>query len=284
MFLTKSIALLAATAGLVSAAPSGLVQPRRCASEEPSQNILAGLEEIKVNEQRQFRTANEPINVPVNFHVAASSQKTEELSDEVLAKQFEVMRDAFAKYNVNFTFNGTDRIVDDDIATGMIDGSGRRDREQQKAFDYYVRDTRLGDYATLNVYFYTDFPSGLFGLCYFPEKTTTGSDVFWSDGCQINSGTVPGGPIENYNLGHTVTHEVGHWFGLLHVFQGQTCGGTGDQIDDTPVQSTATSGCPTKKDSCPKLEGMDSVHNFMDYSTDAWLVFQTLLHMRIACR
>ena len=76
-----------------------------------------------------------------------------------------------------------------------------------------------------------------------------------------------------YDEGQTAVHETGHWLGLLHTFQGYSCSGPGDYIDDTPQQSQSTDGCPNTiplKDSCPSLPGMDAIHNFMDYSTDAW--------------
>ncbi|KAG8803573.1 hypothetical protein FRC16_004446 [Serendipita sp. 398] len=41
-----------------------------------------------------------------------------------------------------------------------------------------------------------------------------------------------------------------------------------DYVSDTPPQSTATSGCPSSQDSCSG-GGVDSIHNYMDYSTDA---------------
>jgi len=68
--------------------------------------------------------------------------------------------------------------------------------------------------------------------------------------------------------GYTAVHEVGHWFGLLHTFEGRSCDGPGDYVDDTPQQETDTAGCPTGKDSCPDVVGSDMVSNFMDYSSD----------------
>ena len=90
---------------------------------------------------------------------------------------------------------------------------------------------------------------------------------------------MPGGATYGYNLGKTAVHEVGHWFGLLHTFQDTTCavGDPGDWIADTPQEAVSTEGCPVGgmgggwvKNSCPEREGVDPVHNYMDYSTDQW--------------
>ncbi|KAF1926871.1 uncharacterized protein M421DRAFT_422475 [Didymella exigua CBS 183.55] len=84
---------------------------------------------------------------------------------------------------------------------------------------------------------------------------------------------MPDGLMDGFNKGKTAVHETGHWLGLLHTFEGYSCDGPGDYIDDTPVESTATDGCPTdpKKQSCPSQQKpgeSDPIHNYMDYSID----------------
>lgn len=168
---------------------------------------------------------------------------------------------------------------------------------------------RRGTYRTLNIYFQTDlqvspgssigarndddnddnnnnnnnsigmlpispqFASNLLGFCTLPNPRINSSSPpadYIEDGCNILAATMPGGSIAHYNLGGTTVHEVGHWNGLLHTFQGETCApdSDGDYIPDTPLQSVPTDGCPPTKDSCPDSPGQDSIHNFMDYSSD----------------
>jgi hypothetical protein len=129
---------------------------------------------------------------------------------------------------------------------------------------------RRGSYADLNLYFLSNLGDGTLGFCYFPKNIAPGSEDLTLDGCVVLSGTVPGGNVPPFNLGGTAVHEVGHWFGLFHVFQGQSCGGQGDFVSDTPLQRTPTSGCPRRKDSCRNSPGLDSISNWMDYSDDAW--------------
>lgn len=115
----------------------------------------------------------------------------------------------------------------------------------------------------LQSYFLSDLGGDLLGICYFPETLKNSTDTLRLDGCMVLAGTMPGGSTENYDEGKTAVHEVGHWFGLFHTFQGSSCSGSGDDIQDTPAQMTSTNGCPKNKNSCPGQPGLDDINNYM---------------------
>jgi hypothetical protein len=70
---------------------------------------------------------------------------------------------------------------------------------------------RKGTYADLNIYFSPSMSA--LGYAYLPTAVSAGSNAFYQDGVTIRTSTVPGGSETNYNLGHTATHEIGHWLG-----------------------------------------------------------------------
>jgi Pregnancy-associated plasma protein-A len=65
-----------------------------------------------------------------------------------------------------------------------------------------------------------------------------------------------------------LVHEVGHWLGLAHTFEGG-CDAPGDGIADTPAEAKEHYTCdnPTR-DSCPNDPGFDPVYNHMSYSPE----------------
>jgi len=74
-----------------------------------------------------------------------------------------------------------------------------------------------------------------------------------------------------YNLGRTLTHELGHYLLLDHIW-GNGCG-QDDGVSDTPNQQSDYGGCPNLgASSC----GSADLHmNYMDYSDDACMYMFT---------
>jgi hypothetical protein len=85
-----------------------------------------------------------------------------------------------------------------------------------------------------------------------------------------------GAALPPYHLGRTATHEVGHYFNLLHLWgpaANPTCA-EDDGVADTPCQSL------TYLNQCPQGAGFtcgapDMTQNFMGLSQDACLLFFT---------
>jgi len=72
-----------------------------------------------------------------------------------------------------------------------------------------------------------------------------------------------------FHLGRTLTHEVGHWMGLKHLWGDNQCGDDG--IEDTPKQRSGNSGAPVfpKTTACNNTAEGEMFMNFMDFTNDA---------------
>ena len=117
---------------------------------------------------------------------------------------------------------------------------------------------------------YAQFPdaSGLDGLDFNGGNANTdgvvsGYSVFGSKNHPDGSTFTLDG---TYNLGRTMTHEVGHWVGLRHIWGDDPC--ADDFCGDTPVHHKANYGCPQTILDCNSV-GFEMVQNYMDYTDDS---------------
>jgi hypothetical protein len=68
-----------------------------------------------------------------------------------------------------------------------------------------------------------------------------------------------------YNKGRSLTHELGHYFGLRHIWGDGGCD-VDDFCDDTPVAASSYTYCPSGlPSSCGSI---DMFQNYMDYTPD----------------
>ena len=116
--------------------------------------------------------------------------------------------------------------------------------------------------------------NGILGYATFP-----GSGPDNEQGVVADYRTLPGGSLNGYNGGKTITHETGHYFNLYHIWGDDDglCTGS-DFIDDTPNQADYSSACISgiKTDNCTPSGNGIMYQNYMDYTLDDCLVMFTV--------
>jgi hypothetical protein len=85
-------------------------------------------------------------------------------------------------------------------------------------------------------------------------------------------GTV-GTVVAPYDRGKTLTHEVGHWLNLIHIWGEEESCVEDDLVDDTRLQAGPTYQCAEVGENCG--EGGIMRQNFMNYTVDVCNTFFT---------
>jgi hypothetical protein len=195
--------------------------------------------------------------INVYFHVIrrGTGVSNGQLTTQMINNQMSVLNNAFAP--TGWVFNLVE--TTDTLNTTWFNGCASLSTENSMK-----NSLRRGTADDLNIY--SCNPSGgLLGWATFPSSYA-GKPKY--DGVVVLHSSLPGGSAAPYNQGDTGTHEVGHWMGLYHTFQGG-CNGQGDTVGDTPAEKSAAFGCPQGRDSCRNKPGLDPITNFMDYTDDS---------------
>jgi hypothetical protein len=297
----RKILLFAAISVLLSAA-SNAQRLKRCGTMEylaarkaadPGLEARMAADEEMIREFQEkaagMKTSNTVITIPVIFHIlyntGAQNISTARIYDQLntLNKDFAYLnadtvntpaqfRPFAANTNVQFCLAQQD--TNGNFTTGII-------RKQVAAVGYdplsnqNIKYSALGgddawdknNYLNVWVANFVGQSNQIVGISTFPGGPAS------EDGCCVFYGTVGGetyhGTTLYYNLGRTLTHEVGHWLNLFHVWgQDATCNGD-DFVTDTPKQASENFGCVAFPHiTCNNGPNGDMFMNYMDYGDD----------------
>jgi hypothetical protein len=231
----------------------------RCGTQTPDAATLERVEAAIAGPRWQYRRGG-GVTVPVVFHVIYTTDDEGNEVGRVPREQLEAQIDVLNASYADFRFVLDD--VEEVYSPEWFDRCYQRHVDMKRAL-------AVSPETTLNVY--TCVPQYgqylLLGFAMFPWSYPEDD---YRHGVVLHYGSLPGQTVfaGAYDEGDTATHEIGHYLGLLHTFQGG-CTPPGDSVDDTPYEASAAFFCPLDRDTCPDDPGPDPIHNFMDY-TDDW--------------
>jgi len=194
------------------------------------------------------------VTIPVVFHVVRRSNGAWNVRNRQIKRQMYVLNRSLNSKGFQFTLQKIKRYRNNRFARGCLNARVERSFKKRHAVD---------PAHTLNIYSCRP-AQGVLGYAYFPSDFPESS---FMHGVVLLHSSFPGGSSAPYNRGDTATHEVGHYLGLFHTFDGG-CSRRGDRVADTPAERSPAFGCPKGRNTCP-ARGRDPIRNFMDYTDDA---------------
>lgn len=249
------------------------------------QQYLSELSSIANNTSQHLYKKKAVVTIPVVFHVIHNYGE-ENISKAQIEEQLVTLNKDFRRQNADtnktrtqFKSRAVDVEVEFKLATkdpagNCTDGITRTVSTFTYGGDEEVKKLVRWDYKKyLNIwvvnYIGQEGDNGTItaGYSRFPFQTSESTDGIILDHRFVGSTGTSNASV----AGRTLTHEVGHWLGLLHPFQdgcGSTCANSGDRVCDTPPVREASFGCPTNNNTCTNdsPNELDNVENYMDYA------------------
>lgn len=251
------------------------------AIEESDRQLAHQAEEYSRTTQTK-RTQNNVIIIPVVFHViyddAISNISREQIMDglRVLNEDFrrlnadtvntrQIFKDRAADVEIEFQLASIDPFGNcTDGINRIFSSLTNNANDNVKNLSMWSNRRYLNIWVVKNIQLPNQPSQGVvLGYAYRPFANQQGIN----DGIVIRHDRI--GTIgTSTSRGRTLTHEVGHFLGLKHPFDGGCL--QGDDIADTPPVATESFGCNLQKNTCtndvPDLP--DMIENYMDYAND----------------